>query len=438
MKNFFRANYLELRYRTYYAVLYIPKHLQTYVGKTKFTKTTQTSDIKLAIARASSFVLDWKSELSIAGYQSQNGFIASALDLKHQLKNSKDAALSESIREVIAEEHQRYKEHSIDNIFDESFTAVATGKEKVLESLIPKWIVYLNNKGLKAKTIDQKGRDINYLTNFFITPSALNQKNVMEWIKHCAEEYNLSASTVTRIILTCNDFLHYLKTIEEVPSELVSPFKIPEEYKKTKKSRNSNAQTRNQTNSWLVFKPKDVENLYKIALAEERQALANLIAIAAYTGARIGEICALRNEDIELENDLFRIVEAKTYAGVREVPIHSMIKPLITHLMNNSKDGFLISGLSANKYSDRSNAIGKEFGRLKTRCGYPKLYVFHSIRKTAITFFENAQISESLAADIVGHNKPNITYGLYSGGNSITVKKQAIEVLKYDFQIHVN
>ena len=28
-------------------------------------------------------------------------------------------------------------------------------------------------------------------------------------------------------------------------------------------------------------------------------------------------------------------------------------------------------------------------------------------------------ISENLAADIVGHEKPRITYGLYSGGSSL-------------------
>jgi hypothetical protein len=41
-----------------------------------------------------------------------------------------------------------------------------------------------------------------------------------------------------------------------------------------------------------------------------------------------------------------------------------------------------------------------------------------------ITQFENVGVSENLAADIVGHEKPRITYGLYSGGASLAVKKQ--------------
>jgi hypothetical protein len=38
---------------------------------------------------------------------------------------------------------------------------------------------------------------------------------------------------------------------------------------------------------------------------------------------------------------------------------------------------------------------------------------------------------ENVAADIIGHDKPTMTYGLYSGGNSLAVKQAAIEKLSY-------
>jgi hypothetical protein len=44
----FSANHLELRYRTYYAVLYIPKDVQVALGKSKFFETTGTGDFKVA------------------------------------------------------------------------------------------------------------------------------------------------------------------------------------------------------------------------------------------------------------------------------------------------------------------------------------------------------------------------------------------------------
>ena len=46
-------------------------------------------------------------------------------------------------------------------------------------------------------------------------------------------------------------------------------------------------------------------------------------------------------------------------------------------------------------------------------------YIFHIFQKTVVTLLEQECISENLAADIVGHEKPSITYGLYSGGYSL-------------------
>ena len=44
---------------------------------------------------------------------------------------------------------------------------------------------------------------------------------------------------------------------------------------------------------------------------------------------------------------------------------------------------------------------------------------FHSIRKFVVTTLEQGGVTEGVAADLVGHEKPNITYNVYSGGSSI-------------------
>ena len=45
---------------------------------------------------------------------------------------------------------------------------------------------------------------------------------------------------------------------------------------------------------------------------------------------------------------------------------------------------------------------------------------------------KRAAESQLIAADILGHEKPNITYGLYSGGASMEQKQEAIEAIKFD------
>jgi integrase len=102
--------------------------------------------------------------------------------------------------------------------------------------------------------------------------------------------------------------------------------------------------------------------------------------------------------------------------------------------MMQSKDAYLIENLTLSKYQDRSNAIGKRFGRLKKSLGFSKRHVFHSIRKTFTTQLENAGVHENISADIVGHEKPRITYGLYSGGTNLEVKREAINKVHYSFE----
>jgi hypothetical protein len=48
-----------------------------------------------------------------------------------------------------------------------------------------------------------------------------------------------------------------------------------------------------------------------------------------------------------------------------------------------------------------------------------------------VTLLEDAGVPENLAADIVGHEKPRITYGLYSDGASLKTKADAVARVKY-------
>ena len=431
-KNRFRGDYLELRYNTYYAIYFVPEKLRDLVGKTKYTKTTRTSDKRLALDRATAFVLQWKNEIAQLQYQTHDPFIASALDLGRQLKQSKDSGLKLIIRETIEEEHIKYSENLHDNPFQENFENIALGRTALLENLIPAWIDYEQNRGLAQKTVDQMRRDIVLLTGFFKTAGTLIPSNVRAWTSEWNEDLNLSPSAVQRVFFACRNLFKYLKEIQVIPHEMVSPFILPSEFKSTKRK---HGKAGNKVDSWIAFKPKEVEKLYRQSLQNEDVILSHLIFIAAYTGARIEEICSLKINEINIEEEYFDIIDAKTRAGNRQVPIHSALKPLIEKLISQSHDGYLLSGLTSNKYGGRSNAIGKRFGRMKTKLEFPPLKVFHSIRKTVTTTFENSNIFENIAADIVGHDKPNMTYGLYSGGASYAVKKAALENLKYNFDL---
>ena len=87
-----------------------------------------------------------------------------------------------------------------------------------------------------------------------------------------------------------------------------------------------------------------------------------------------------------------------------------------------------------NKYGDRSNAIGKSFGRLKTRLGYCPDYVFHSLRKSFSNQVENSGGPHNVAARLMGHELSDMTFGGYSDGLMFERLREAIAKVDYSKQ----
>ena len=144
---------------------------------------------------------------------------------------------------------------------------------------------------------------------------------------------------------------------------------------------------------------------------------------------RIEEACALTLETSD--DGIFIVADAKTTAGIRQVPVHPALAQLVGRLRDGSADGFLIPSTAAGKYGVRSDPLSKRFGRLKAALGFGPGHVFHSIRKTVATQLEQAGVKESIAADILGHEKKTMSYGLYSDGSSTGQKAEALAKVTY-------
>lgn len=428
----FIPRYLELRYNTWFAVYSVPKNLRQFVGKDKYRKSTKTSDLKLAAKIASAYVLEWRQEIDSLSHISSDTYISAALDFNLQLRNSNDVLLNQSRLDTVDKLHSEYKNLD-DNYFDDSFKDMVMKPHIILEKHVKPWIKFERNKGLKEKTVDQMQRDINWLTMAFKTTDTLKKENVNRWIDACVEDEGFTRSKIKRVMMTCNNFHFYLSIEGLIDENIINPFKVPQKYQKSK-----NPNSKDAVKSWVPFENKEVEFIYKSARDKNQPDLANLIYIGAYTGARINEICSLKTKDVFLEEEYFAITDSKTKAGVRKIPIHSELKSLITDLVTKSSDGFLISNLPSNKYGTRSDAIGKRFGRLKAYMNFSKLHCFHSIRKTVATNLENKGVPVNVAADILGHKKPDMSYGLYSGGNNLLNKREAIEKLSFNFRFIKN
>ena len=151
-----------------------------------------------------------------------------------------------------------------------------------------------------------------------------------------------------------------------------------------------------------------------------------------FTGCRIEELCSLKLEHVT--DTVLQIRDAKTDSGDRDVPIHAELRQLVTRLIDDGTDGYLLSGLTFNKYGNRSNAIGKRFGRLKTKLGFDGRFVFHSLRKSFITKLERAEVAPASIARVVGHeigSQYSLALSVYSAGLSEEQMNEIVNKVSY-------
>lgn len=425
--------YLEKRRRRWYAIHEIPEDVREALGQGKqFFKGLETEDRRTAERRAALLEARWRAEIEAARKGTTDHIEKDAMFWRKVLRDTPEQE-REIVIGFLADEAQERVEQAAakagiidhrDPAYDElqahdeaaRFFALATGKMVKLDEHVDEWLATLNNE---AKSKDMKKSTVLKFAQEFPYTRGVKRKDVQKWVNKQAQDGKKPA-TIQRSLSELRGYWAYLTSIEVV-SENDLPFEKLSIPKPSKKEQNGDGRK--------PFTAQQVVDLVHAAEAKGDTDLADLIRLGMWTGARIESLCALKVDDVKGSH--FSILDDKTAAGVRDVPIHPKLKPTIARLIKDSKDGYVLSGLTENKYGDRSNAIGKRFGRLKTDLKFGDEHVFHSIRKTVVTLLDNAGVAENVAADIVGHDKPTMTYGLYSGGSSLEVKRQALELISY-------
>ena len=408
--------YLEQKRNLWYAVLTIPKDVREALGKLRFVISTGEGDKRDAQRIAYQYVAGWQLRIEQA-----RGANTSPLSKAILYRQELEQLISENDKEVFldiltdkAEDIEN--KHGLSTALE--FYALASGNKTLTSTSYEQWKTELN---LAPKTIDQMTKDVKLFIENFTTLDTITKSSVKLWLDKLGATGNSLISN-RRILGGCRNYWKYLQSYDLVPADF-NPFAGV--LTLTKKAKIKSKRTK------LVFEPSDIVKLYNSAFHKGDKELADLIMLGAYTGARIEELCSLKLDDIN--SNSIKIVDSKTQAGIRTIPIHSALADLVIKLKSQSKDDYLLTGLTFNKYGDRSNAMGKRFGRLKTSLGFTSYYVYHSIRATVITQLENRGVPENITADIIGHHKPRMTYGLYSDGSGLNIMGEALEKISYPF-----
>lgn len=141
--------------------------------------------------------------------------------------------------------------------------------------------------------------------------------------------------------------------------------------------------------------------------------------ITTYTGVRRSELMRIKIPNVG--RDGIKITEGKTRAALRTIPIHPIIAPLVTYLVENSSDGYLLPTDRRSKSPE--DALGKRFTRIRRELGVTDSTInIHTLRNSFINACENSQVLEHLTKVMCGHTRESLTYGLYSPANAVNWK----------------
>lgn len=158
-------------------------------------------------------------------------------------------------------------------------------------------------------------------------------------------------------------------------------------------------------------------------------------AISLFSGCRVGEVLQLRREDIRQDpstgiwftnvTDRFLGQSLKTKAARRVVPIHSALVAAGFLKFVDAADGWLFPG-------DLAPSMPQTFGRWKRRHGLRRpRTVFHSLRKNFVTALDQAAVTASDIAALVGHGRGSLALNVYSSGPGLRRLSDLVELVQY-------
>ena len=149
------------------------------------------------------------------------------------------------------------------------------------------------------------------------------------------------------------------------------------------------------------------------------------VLILLYTGMRCGELLSLQKADVHLRQRYIRITRSKTAAGIRIIPIHHRILPLVEARMSRSGETLIADDTGRPYNYSRYCTVWRSVMHLIRADGHTT----HDCRHTVATLLDNAGANETAKRRILGHAGGDITERVYTHKNLRQLRK-CIELLK--------
>lgn len=148
-----------------------------------------------------------------------------------------------------------------------------------------------------------------------------------------------------------------------------------------------------------------INRLWKLA----DKADVDIVLILIYTGLRNGELRNLLKSDINRKQKYLKVTKSKTAAGLRVVPIHHLIWPLVEKRL--ASDGPYLVNVDGKPYD--YSRFARMFKRVM-KLVHGEKHKPHDTRHTCATLLDGAEVNDNASKMILGHARADVTNGVYT------------------------
>jgi integrase len=444
-----KVPHMRRKVNTWYAVKKVPKDRVAVVGQKNIEQSLKTDSFVEAKRRLPRALMEIQAKIDAKPVDPALFVLEQARYRRRSILNASDVSDHDedeptSLRDIatdLALEHAYDIERRFGSELAHRYAAIIHGKGLALSDHIEPWLEAETH--ITEQTKAQHRKAVAELFAFLGSEAVLNTDVTFYKARdfrddHLLGKLSLTAKTANRYISSLSSLWRWLIDNRHIGNEKTDPRSLNPWTGLGVAKKKAKGSGEKKTVGWSHDELSTILGSKYLG-----DALRPLVLLAMYTGARIEELCQLRVQDVH-EDDAtgvpyVHIRKSKTEAGVRDVPLHPVVRPLVASLVDAARGMTPVEWLlptlkPGGAGSDkRSHYPSKAFGIMtRDRLGLDdERKKFHSFRANAITALQRAGINGQTIGQLVGHENGSVTFGVYSDGLLVQQLAQAVEKITY-------